>query len=350
MNALVLVLFAVATLFHCSSAQTRHVVGDAIGWTIPSGGAATYTTWASNQTFREGDTLVFNFTTGQHDVAKVTKSAYDACNGGSTLLTIMNGPASVTLNETGEQYYICTFGTHCSLGQKLAINVSRASSTSPSPAPQPSTRPSPPKASPVPSPTPAPASQPSPVPVPAPAPAPSSGPVTYRVGDSLGWIVPTGGASTYTTWASGKTFRVGDILEFNFPQNAHNVEEVTKDKFDSCSSTSPLATYSRPPVRVTLNKTGSHYFICGIPGHCSGGQKLAINVTGNSSSSATPPSSAATPPSGTTSPAPGSSTTNPSTPSPASSATPPPPNSGAASLGAFGLCATLLSFAAAFFY
>jgi len=52
-----LVLFAVATLLHGSAAQTRHVVGDSIGWTIPSGGAATYTAWASGKTFVVGDTL-----------------------------------------------------------------------------------------------------------------------------------------------------------------------------------------------------------------------------------------------------------------------------------------------------
>ncbi|MQK22458.1 hypothetical protein EI013_29245, partial [Escherichia coli] len=80
LNTLVLVLLAVATLLHGSAAQTRHVVGDATGWTIPSGGASTYATWASNKTFTIGDTLVFNFANGQHNVAKVTKSAFDACN------------------------------------------------------------------------------------------------------------------------------------------------------------------------------------------------------------------------------------------------------------------------------
>lgn len=341
---LVLVLFAIATLLHGSAAQTRHVVGDSIGWTIPSGGAATYTAWAANNTFRVGDTLVFNFTTGQHDAVKVTKSAYDACNGASPLLTLMTGPATVTLNETGEQYYICTFGTHCSLGQKVAINVSRASSTtSPSPAPQPSRSGSPPTASPVPAPTQAPAPAPtSPTPssstVPAPAPGPSSGgPVTFTVGGNSGWIVPSGGAAFYVSWASGKTFRVGDTLVFNYRANAHNVEEVTKANYDACSSTSPLATYSTPPVTVTLNKTGEHYFICGVPGHCSGGQKLAINVTGSA----------------TTTPSPSSPSTNPSSPSPEGAGTPPPPppqDSGAASLGIFGVFTTLLSVAAAFFF
>ncbi|RZB42275.1 hypothetical protein D0Y65_053025 [Glycine soja] len=54
---LLLVLFAIPTLLHGSAAQTRHVVGDAMGWIIPPGGATTYTTWASNKTFTVGDTL-----------------------------------------------------------------------------------------------------------------------------------------------------------------------------------------------------------------------------------------------------------------------------------------------------
>ncbi|KHN22113.1 Stellacyanin [Glycine soja] len=271
---LLLVLFAVATLLHGSAAQTRHMVGDATGWIIPAGGAATYTTWASNKTFTVNDTLVFNFATGQHNVAKVTKSAFDA---------------TVTLNETGEQYYICSVGSHCSAGQKLAINVNRASSTGPSPAPQPRGSGSPPRASPVPTQAPQ-ASSPTPPPRSAPAPAfgPSSEPATFIVGETAGWIVP-GNASFYTAWASGKNFRVGDVLVFNYASNTHNVEEVTKANFDACSSASPIATFTTPPARVTLNKSGQHFFICGIPGHCLGGQKLAINVTGSSNARPPPP-------------------------------------------------------------
>lgn len=38
---------------------------------------------------------------------------------------------------------------------------------------------------------------------------------TYTVGDAQGWAVPANGAATYTTWAAGKTFTVGDILGNN---------------------------------------------------------------------------------------------------------------------------------------
>jgi hypothetical protein len=147
-----------------------------------------------------------------------------------------------------------------------------------------------------------------------------------------------------------------DYAVFNFQLSAHNVEEVTKAKYDSCSSASPIATFSTPPVRVTLNKTGTHYYICGVPGHCSAGQKLTIKVGGGSSSSpATSPSPAASSPSpsaGATSPSDspsGSTGSVPSSQSPGGSASPPPENSGAASLGFAGLFVTFLSIAAAFF-
>ncbi|OIV99903.1 hypothetical protein TanjilG_26241 [Lupinus angustifolius] len=340
MNTFVIVLLTIATLLHGSVAQTRHVVGDSTGWTIPSGGAATYTTWAANKTFTLGDTLVFNFANGQHDVAKVTKSDFDACNGGSAFFTLSTSPATVTLNETGDQYYICAFTGHCSIGQKLAIKVTEKGSTSThSPAPQHSDSLSP-RTSPVAAPAPKISNAIPPLtPVPESAPAPSTRAVTYTVGDTIGWTIPNNGASAYVTWASRNNFKVGDVLVFNYQMNAHNVEEVTKEKYDSCSSVSPIVTYNNPPVSVTLNKSGPHYFICGFTGHCSAGQKLAINVSGT----ATATSPSATPP---------STSTTSSSPSPtnAGGVSPPPQNSGAASLGSLGVYVVLLSIATAFYY
>ncbi|KAL2542946.1 Non-specific serine/threonine protein kinase [Abeliophyllum distichum] len=70
--------------------------------------ASFYTNWASQHVFRSGDILVFNFTTGAHDVAKVTKAAYDGCTSNNPISLITLGPTNVTLDSTGEAYYICT--------------------------------------------------------------------------------------------------------------------------------------------------------------------------------------------------------------------------------------------------
>ncbi|OIT02283.1 PREDICTED: cucumber peeling cupredoxin-like [Nicotiana attenuata] len=122
---IVFVTLAVTSLVQDTTAQMVHVVGDNIGWTIPSSGAAAYTNWAAGKTFSIGDTLVFNFMTDSHDVLQVPKTSFDGCNSQNAIGNpIMTGPANVTLDSTGDHYYICTFGRHCQNGQKLAITVS----------------------------------------------------------------------------------------------------------------------------------------------------------------------------------------------------------------------------------
>ncbi|KAJ0752002.1 putative Phytocyanin domain, cupredoxin [Helianthus annuus] len=148
-NMVVLVVIMVAS-FHLRSTvgQTRHVVGDALGWTIPSGGASTYATWASQQTFTVGDTLYFNFTTGMHNVAEVSQAAYGPCTTTNTLSLNPNGPATVTLTRPGTHNFICTVVSHCQIGQKLTINVSPLTATAPESTPllPPSTIATPPSA------------------------------------------------------------------------------------------------------------------------------------------------------------------------------------------------------------
>ncbi|XP_071740693.1 blue copper protein-like [Rutidosis leptorrhynchoides] len=134
LNLSVFLAIMVASIqFHNTLAQTRHVVGDALGWTIPSGGASAYTTWASQQTFTVGDVFEFNFGDGQHDVAEVSEAAYGPCTSTNPISLTTTGPASLTLTTTGTHYYICTFTSHCQIGQKLTINVSSGATTMPPP-------------------------------------------------------------------------------------------------------------------------------------------------------------------------------------------------------------------------
>ncbi|PIA39823.1 hypothetical protein AQUCO_02600350v1 [Aquilegia coerulea] len=127
-------VIVLVALLEGSAAQTTHIVLDNQGWIIPTAGASAYTNWAATKTFMVGDTLVFNFANNQHDVAEVTKMAYDACTATQTIGPIlMNAPVNITLTTPGEHYYICTFTQHCSFGQKLAINVSGSPSTAPAP-------------------------------------------------------------------------------------------------------------------------------------------------------------------------------------------------------------------------
>ncbi|KAK9071358.1 hypothetical protein SSX86_009926 [Deinandra increscens subsp. villosa] len=179
MSAFMIMMAVTSMLLDTSVAQTRHVVGDALGWTIPPNGAAAYTTWAAQQTFTVGDTLFFNFTTGNHNVAEVPQAAYGPCTTTNPTTITTTGPATITLTAPGTHYYLCAVGTHCQLGQKLTINVSApaAAPTTP-PAAAPTTLP--PAAAPTTTPpAPTPTSAPTPAPMtPAPAPTTTTAPPT----------------------------------------------------------------------------------------------------------------------------------------------------------------------------
>ncbi|WCJ30040.1 Cupredoxin superfamily protein [Euphorbia peplus] len=109
---------------------TDHIVGESWGWQNPPN-SSFYSSWASSHTFLVGDSLLFNFVTGVHDVATVTADAYNNCNKANLLNIQNNGPANVTLNSTGTFYYFCTFSNHCSIDQKLAVTVVGSASTPP---------------------------------------------------------------------------------------------------------------------------------------------------------------------------------------------------------------------------
>ncbi|KAI5333663.1 hypothetical protein L3X38_023795 [Prunus dulcis] len=99
----------------------------------------------------------------------------------------------------------------------------------------------------------------------------------YRVGDSNGWT--SRGLVDYNEWASTKDFHVNDTLIFTYNNQFHNVMQVTNQDFQSCNTTSAMATYTSGSDTVTLNRSGHFYFLCGTPGHCQAGQNVDINVT-----------------------------------------------------------------------
>ncbi|KAH8488287.1 hypothetical protein Peur_060000 [Populus x canadensis] len=139
---------------------------------------------------------------------------------------------------------------------------------------------------------------------------------TYTVGDSSGWTT----LGDYTTWVSGKTFTVGDSLLFKY-SSTHSVAEVSKDDYDSCSTSNLGKTYTDGSSTVLLSTAGPMYFICSTPGHCSGGMKLAITVAAASGTPSTPTTPAPPVDDGSTTP----STTSGSSPT-APTGTPPPPS------------------------
>ncbi|KAL6527281.1 hypothetical protein OROGR_016371 [Orobanche gracilis] len=124
----------------------------------------------------------------------------------------------------------------------------------------------------------------------------------YTVGDSSGWAM----GADYSTWPTDKTFTVGDTLAFNYAPG-HTVDEVSAKDYKSCTTGNSITTDSSGATSIALKTSGTHYFICGVPGHCSGGMKLAVTVAAAASGAGGVPSStgaATSPPSTTTSMAP----------------------------------------------
>ncbi|KAG2576600.1 chemocyanin-like [Panicum virgatum] len=105
---------------------------------------------------------------------------------------------------------------------------------------------------------------------------PASG-ANYTVGAPGGsWDLRTDLAA----WASSIAFRPGDQLVFSYDASAHDVVEVTREGYRSCSAASPVS----PALRtgsdaVRLGGNGWRYFICGEPGHCAAGMKLHVRVS-----------------------------------------------------------------------
>ncbi|XP_016462724.2 blue copper protein [Nicotiana tabacum] len=120
----------------------------------------------------------------------------------------------------------------------------------------------------------------------------------YTVGDSAGWAMGV----DYSTWATGKTFNVGDSLVFNYP-SGHTVDEVSASDYQSCTAGNAITSDKSGATTISLKTAGTHYFTCGAMGHCSGGMKLAVTVAaagGGGGGSTTPSSGTTTQSSGTT--------------------------------------------------
>ncbi|XP_051128042.1 mavicyanin-like [Andrographis paniculata] len=108
----------------------------------------------------------------------------------------------------------------------------------------------------------------------------------YKVGDTAGWT--TIGNIDYKQWAKTKTFRLGDIIVFEYNPEFHNVMQVTHAQFRSCNASSPIATHTTGNDSITITTRRHHFFLCGVPGHCQAGQKLDINVRQHHSRSHSP--------------------------------------------------------------
>ncbi|KAF8024911.1 hypothetical protein BT93_F1915 [Corymbia citriodora subsp. variegata] len=82
----------------------------------------------------------------------------------------------------------------------------------------------------------------------------------------------------FVEWAAGKNFKGGDTLKFVW-NGTHNVANVSKEEYDSCTKVSSVF-QGGDPFAFTLpaDANGLYYFICTVDSHCENGQKLAITA------------------------------------------------------------------------
>ncbi|KAL1308127.1 hypothetical protein HN51_050057 [Arachis hypogaea] len=127
----VIMIVIVTIFFPCIAMGTEYVVGDHHGWAT----GFDYNIWAADKVFKVGDSLVFRYEVGQHNVYKVNATAFQNCTVPSNHSdALRSGNDVIVLASPGQKWYLCGVGEHCTTGQKLAITVVASTiSSSPSP-------------------------------------------------------------------------------------------------------------------------------------------------------------------------------------------------------------------------
>ncbi|KAK7359078.1 hypothetical protein VNO77_01024 [Canavalia gladiata] len=116
-SAMVALMLSLWLVLHSEMAHaTTYTVGDANGWTFNTVG------WPKGKRFRAGDTLVFNYSPGAHNVVAVNKAGYNTCKTPKGAKTYTSGSDQIKLVK-GPNYFICNLVGHCESGTKIAINA-----------------------------------------------------------------------------------------------------------------------------------------------------------------------------------------------------------------------------------
>lgn len=74
---------------------------------------------------------------------------------------------------------------------------------------------------------------------------------------------------------------------FNYG-SGHTVDEVKQSDYSTCTIGNSITTDNTGATTILLQTPGTHYFICGIIGHCGSGMKLSVKAlaSGGSTTSA----------------------------------------------------------------
>ncbi|GMI79003.1 hypothetical protein HRI_001569600 [Hibiscus trionum] len=126
-----LVVFAIVALMAPAiSSATEFIVGGDDGWKL----GVKYDDWAKDKQFFVGDTLVFKYNAGVHNVYKVNGDDFKSCTVPSNnSLGSFTGNDTIKLATAGNKWYICGTSGHCDGGMKLKITVLDGGAPAPAP-------------------------------------------------------------------------------------------------------------------------------------------------------------------------------------------------------------------------
>ncbi|KDO55610.1 hypothetical protein CISIN_1g030729mg [Citrus sinensis] len=117
-RAFLVLIISALTAKEASAAQ--HTVGGSQGWVE----SADLNSWASGQTFKVGDQIVFKYTPGLHSVVELpSESAYKSCDLGTAKDSMNSGNDVVKLVKPGTRYFACGTSGHCEQGMKVKITT-----------------------------------------------------------------------------------------------------------------------------------------------------------------------------------------------------------------------------------
>ncbi|KAE9611206.1 hypothetical protein Lal_00012093 [Lupinus albus] len=124
-RTLIVCLMVIMLLLGCESVYgVDHIVGGSGGWALGND----YSTWASGETFKVGDNLVFKYDS-THQVDEVDANSYKSCSSSNSIKNYNDGNSKVPLTTSGTLYFICPAPGHCAGGMKLQLNVVAATNT-----------------------------------------------------------------------------------------------------------------------------------------------------------------------------------------------------------------------------
>ncbi|KAF7822876.1 Early nodulin-like protein 1 [Senna tora] len=108
------------------------VVGGQKGWSVPSDpNTNPYNQWAEKSRFQIGDSLVFNYQSGQDSVLQVKSEDYGNCNTNAPIAKFSDGHTVIKFSQSGSHFFI-----------SVAPSTPPAGSVQPNPTPSPSAEPS----------------------------------------------------------------------------------------------------------------------------------------------------------------------------------------------------------------